>query len=326
MNIPPKEAIRVAPEVLRSFVFECFQKVEMPSEDARRMAELLVLNDLRGVFSHGSSQMASYIRKIRDGQINPRPQVRVISESPTTIDIDGDGGLGYFPAWRAAHALIEKAQAQGVAAAITRYHGHIGAAGLYTRVPAERDLAAFCLSGYELHLTPDQDFLAAAGGSPMSFAIPAGEEPPLVVDMGTMHDLYRGSPYLDELIAKTPGIVFRSVGLGSVCQALGGLLCGASVNRNPAAREFPEADEGAMLWALDISRFMPVEDFKREMDRYSRAVRELKPLAGFERACLAGTLEWEREREWSRAGVPVGRRHQELLQTVGSDLGVPAPF
>ncbi|MCC6445196.1 MAG: Ldh family oxidoreductase [Armatimonadetes bacterium] len=326
MNIPPKEAVRVPAEALRKLVSECFQKVDMPAEDARLLAELLVLNDLRGVFSHGTQQMGSYIGKIQKGLINPRPNVRIVSESPTTLNIDGDGGLGYFPAYQAARAVIDKAKAQGVAMALTRYHGHIGAAGLYTRIPLSRDLVTFCLSGYELRLSPQLDFLAAAGGSPMSFAVPAGEEPPLTVDIGTMHDLYKGSPYVEELIHKTPGLVFRCIGLGSVCQALGGLLCGASTNRDPGFRKFAEADEGGLLWSFDISRFMPVEDFKREMDSYAREVRKLQPLSGFDRACLAGTLEWEREREWSVIGVPVGQQHRARLQRVADELGAAVPF
>jgi hypothetical protein len=60
-NTPPKEFIRVMPERLRSFVAEAFQNVGTSAEDAALLAELLVVTDLRGVFSHGTRQVPGYI-------------------------------------------------------------------------------------------------------------------------------------------------------------------------------------------------------------------------------------------------------------------------
>src|SRR5947209_2148236 len=101
MNRPPTEAVRVRPEDLRSFAESVLLKAGMAEEDAGLLSRLLVTNDLRGVFSHGTQQLRAYPRLLRDGQINSHPQVRVVEETPTTFAVDGDGGLGYFPAWRA---------------------------------------------------------------------------------------------------------------------------------------------------------------------------------------------------------------------------------
>src|SRR3712207_8088536 len=58
----------------------------------------------------------------------------------------------------------------------------------------------------------------AAGGSPMSWAIPAGEEPNFALDFGAVHDMYPGSPHVMEIFRLAPGTVFRCIGMGSVCQ------------------------------------------------------------------------------------------------------------
>jgi L-2-hydroxycarboxylate dehydrogenase (NAD+) len=331
MNRPPTDAIRVAPEPLRAFVTAVFVSVGLSEEDAGLLARLLVLNDLRGVFSHGTRQVPSYVDHFQKGRLNPRPQVRVLSDLGTTVVVDGDGGLGYFSAWRAAHLVAEKCREHGIAAAVTRQHGHIGAAGLYSRVPMSQNQIGYCTSGHQLDLHHDQTVLHAAGGSPMSFAIPAGEEPPLVLDFGAMHDLYPGSPHLQELIRLAPSTVFRSMGLGTVCQAVGGFLAGVPLGgeaaKSPpeAARKWSGANQGAFLVAVEIARFLPVETFTAQMKSYVRQVRRMQPLEGYETAALAGGLEWEREREWAQTGIPVGKRHRTALTQVGELLGVPPP-
>jgi LDH2 family malate/lactate/ureidoglycolate dehydrogenase len=330
MNTPPREAIRVPPEPLRAFVAALFQKVGLNEEDAGLLARLLVLNDLRGVFSHGTRQVTGYVHHFRAGELNPRPSVTVMADHGSTMLLDGDGGLGYFPCWRGAHLLVERCRAHGVAAVVTRNHGHFGAAGLYSRVPVKAGQIAYVTSGHHLRLAPDHSVRAIAGGSPMSFGVPAGEEPPLVLDFGAIHDLDHDGPFVETAIREAPGLVFRSIGLGSVCQSLGGFLAGVPFGSDDPAAEHMErwsgANQGSLMIALAVERFLDPAIFSGRMDAYARRTRELEPLPGFDRATLAGGLEWERSQEWSKTGIPVGKRHQEALTRVGEMLGIAPPF
>jgi LDH2 family malate/lactate/ureidoglycolate dehydrogenase len=194
---------------------------------------------------------------MRDGLINPDPQVCAKKETPTTVIIDGDGGLGYFAAYRGAEEHVERSLKNGIAAAVTRNHGHIGAAGIYSRYLAEKGLICYVTSGHQLALTNEQSIMRAAGGSPISFAVPSGEECPMVLDFGTMHDLYSGSPHVSELFRLAPGLVFRSMGLGFMCQALGGFLAGIPAEPERADRSFSGADQGSLIIALNIENFLP---------------------------------------------------------------------
>jgi len=327
MNRVPADGIPVPPAALHELVRTLGERAGMDEAHASLLADLLVSNDLRGVFSHGSRQIATYARDLRDGKLNPRPQIKTLRESPATLLLDGDGGLGYFPSWQAAHALVHKAKAIGVAAAVTRNHGHFGAAGLYTRVAVAAGLIGYDTSGHQLKLQPGQGQIHAAGGSPMSFAIPAGEEPPLVLDFGAIHDLYN----IDEerqryLLEHLPSTLYRSFGLGTICQSLGGLLAGVPVREERAERTFPGANQGAFFFFVDPARFIDPEVLKREMDDYHRLVHQLKPFAGTDRATLAGTLEHEREQAWAIEGVPVGSRHRSELESVAREFDVPVPW
>ena len=323
MNRVPADAVRVQPEKLRSLVRTLATKAGMGDEHAGLLADLLVQNDLRGVFSHGSRQIKDYARLLRDGRLNPRPVVKVQRESAVTMLVDGDAGLGYFPCWHMAHALVEKAREHGVAVGVTRHHGHFGAAGLYTRVAVAAGLIGYDTSGHQLSLKPDQPLLHAAGGSPMSFAVPAGDEPPVVLDFGAIHDLYSANDeLLGMMMERLPSTLFRSLGLGAMCQMLGGFLGGVPLEESRAVKDYPGANQGSLMVFIDPARFIEPAALAREVDAYQQMVAQLKPFPGTGRATLPGRLEWERERDWAREGVPVGTRHREELEEIAGEFGV----
>ncbi|HEY8602068.1 MAG TPA: Ldh family oxidoreductase [Thermomicrobiales bacterium] len=327
MNVEPNDAIRVPAATLRELVRTLAERAGADEAQAALLAELLVSNDLRGVFSHGSRQMIDYARLLRDGRLNPRPRVQILNESAATLLVDGDAGLGYFPCWEAAHRLVTKAREIGVAVAVTRNHGHFGAAGLYTRVAAAAGLIGYDTSGHQLLLQPGQGQIQAAGGSPMSFAIPAGEEPPLVLDIGAIHDLYNISEERQRMmLEELPSTLYRSFGLGTVCQVLGGFLGGVPLDEARATRAFPGANQGSLIVFIDPARFIDPAILQHEVDEYHRVLTQLVPFAGTERATLPGRLEWERERRWATEGVPVGSRHREELDIIAAEFGVSVPW
>jgi LDH2 family malate/lactate/ureidoglycolate dehydrogenase len=128
MNIPPDSYLSVAPDDLRDFAGRLGRAAGLPGERADLLAELLTANDLRGVVSHGTRQLATYARLLRDGILNPEPAVQPARETSTSLLMDGDGGLGYFPAYEGTGRVIDKALDAGIAVLVTRNHGHFGAA------------------------------------------------------------------------------------------------------------------------------------------------------------------------------------------------------
>jgi len=326
MNTPPNNYLTVPHTDLQALITQMGQCVGLPVDKANLLAELLTANDLRGVFSHGTTQMATYARLLRDGVLNNQPNVHVVKETPVSVLVDGDGGLGYFPSTMATQLLIEKAKSQGIAIALTRNHGHFGAAGLYSRMTLPHDLLCFVTSGHQLDLKPGQHLLSAAGGSPMSFSSPAGEEESLLLDFGAIHDLYATSPHRDELIRLAPGSVFRAIGMGAICQSWGGFLAGVPIDPARAKRTWAGANQGSLVMAFRIDLFLEAAQFKQEMDEYVRAVKALQPLAGFEESFLPGGVEAARARTYRAEGIPVGPTHQERLETIAAELGLRTPW
>ena len=322
MNSPPDRYDSVPHERLHDFVVRAATQVGLPADKAGLLAGLLTGNDLRGVFSHGTAQIATYAILMRDGRLNNEPEVTVVQETDSSILLDGDGGLGYFPAHEGTQRVIDKAKERGIAIMMTRNHGHFGAAGLYCRMTLEHDLITFVTSGHQLHLKPGGDLFSAGGGSPMAFSAPAGQEPGLVLDFGALHDLYGGDPHRDELARLAPGLVLRCIGMGEVCQAWGGLLSGLPLNGDPPRWTWPGANQGSMVITFRIELFASPEAFKREMDEYVRAVRQLRPLEGFTEAHVAGGVESQREARFRSQGVPVSADHRQRLDDLAAELGI----
>jgi L-2-hydroxycarboxylate dehydrogenase (NAD+) len=322
MNRPPDHAVRVDHGRLEAFVGELATAAGLEPARARLLASLLTTNDLRGVVSHGTIQIVTYARLLRDGRLNPSPDVRVVRETPVSLLVDGDGGLGYFPAWDGTRLLCEKAERSGIAVLVTRNHGHFGAAGIYARMPLDRGLLTFVTSGHQLNLSDGDPIYAAAGGSPMAFSVPSDSHP-IVVDFGCMHDLYSGNPHRDTLARFAPGVVLRSIGLGEICQTWGGMLSGLSLDPLPPAWEWPGANQGALVMSFRIDLFADPERFRREVTRYVERIRTLTPIPGLTESYAAGDIECHYETLYRRDGIPLAPSAIAAMNEVADELGVP---
>ena len=322
LNLPPDEDfVRVSQGDMQGFVASVARASGLVPDKADLLAELLAGSDLRGVFSHGTRQIARYARMMRDGDLNVDPDVKVIQEGPTSVVMDGDGGLGYFPCHRGMEMAVARARAHGLGAVTTGNHHHIGSAGLYSRMALEADCIGLAASSVRYPMDPDDLVLRAAGASPLSVAVPAETQPPMVLDMGA-HML----PHEPELLERFPQVFFKSLGLGAVLQVLGGVLAGIHRPEMQPPRSPWVSDQGGFVAAVAIERFMPVAEFKAAMDGYVARARRMRPYPGVDRAELPGGLERRWERDNARDGIPLGREHREELEGIADEVGVDTPF
>ena len=324
-QIPP-DAVRVQPEPLRELAGEILRRLDVPAADAGCIAGYLVQVDLRGVFSHGTRRLQSYVNQYRAGELNPRPEIRVVRDEATVAVLDGDGGLGYLVATRATAMLIAKTEVHGLAIVGTRYHGHVGSAGIYARMALEKSLLSFAVAGgrdWRAPTDPGVTVWDAMRSPPMCFGIPAAAGPPLVLDMSA--NFFRDRDRLEEAMLKFPESVFKSLGLKFVSSLLGGILAGSL----PAAEPRPEyaaASRGFLMLALRPDMVGDAEHFQAEVARIIAASRALAPVPGQESAEVAGSLEWQRERDWVLEGIPLGADHRRQLEDLAAEIGVAVPW
>ncbi len=87
---------------------------------------------------------------------------------------------------RAAEIAIEKARTAGVAWVGAQWSNHAGPASLYARMMLPHDmLGLYFAVGNANHLPPWGGLEMLLSTNPIAAAIPAGEEPPIVLDMAT---------------------------------------------------------------------------------------------------------------------------------------------
>jgi len=176
---------RVQAEALKEFCVQVFQKMDVPEDDARITADVLVTADLRGVSSHGVARLRRYVNGLRDGVMIARPDERVVTETPATALIEAGAGLGQPVSHRAMERAIRKALDLGAGFVTVRNSNHFGIAGYYAMMALEHDCIGICMTNAAVLVVPTFGRDAMLGTNPIAVAAPAGQERPFVLDMAT---------------------------------------------------------------------------------------------------------------------------------------------
>ena len=93
---------RYAPAQVCRFLASAFERLGLPGDDARTVAELMTQAEVQGSDGHGVIRLAPYLRRIRGGAVNLKPGIRVMQERAATALLDGDNGMGHLVMKRAA--------------------------------------------------------------------------------------------------------------------------------------------------------------------------------------------------------------------------------
>ena len=333
--------IVVQADELREFTSTLYRMAGVSEEHSELIAELQVETDLRGVHSHGTRHAPSYIEQILSGGLNPNPEIRALREGGAYVLFDGDNGLGHVASAVAMSAVIEKAKSTGIAAGAVRNAGHFGAAACFTMMAAEERMVGFATTN-----TGGPSVVApggaerVVGNNPLSYALPAGEEPPIVSDMAcgasawgkilTMN-LY-GEPVPKEWFLGGDGetvtdpteghLMMPAAGpKGYGLAVVMGILAGPLVGGLMACHALHEPSKHFFI-AINVSSFTDLDAYSAEVDRGIRTVRASKTVEGVDQVYLPGEIEWRKREEWIENGIPLHKVHLQSLAEIAGTLGV----
>jgi LDH2 family malate/lactate/ureidoglycolate dehydrogenase len=344
----------VDPARLEEAVTAIFVALGLPADDARVCADGVVRSDLRGHESHGVSNnvLGAYVPGLRNGTINPRPDIRIVRESLVLSRWDGDRGMGFVAGRRAMDWVIARAKEHGAAFAAVDNSRHIGMVQFYPLMALEHDLIGMAMTGgLNRAVVPFQGREPQYGTNPISIAIPTGEMPPFVLDMATTtvaggkivnairdarpipptyalgHD---GRPTTDPteamaarrllpLGATKEGSGHKGYGLALWVELFTGIL--SSHGFAPQS----EGDESVnhFFGAWDPAAFLPLREFNALLEGRLREMTETPPAEGYERVLYAGLPEWEAEQDHLANGIPLHPKVIEDLGALAADLDVP---
>jgi LDH2 family malate/lactate/ureidoglycolate dehydrogenase len=153
----------------------------MTGEDAALLAETLASADLRGVHSHGVLRLPEYVEKLLGKRVDPRGRPQVVRDSGSALVVDGGNSMGQIGSVFAMRRAIERARASGVAAAV-RGSNHCGAMAYYAMLALPGDMIGLATTNALPTVAPWGGTDKIVGINPLAGAIPAGEEPPVVLD------------------------------------------------------------------------------------------------------------------------------------------------
>jgi len=179
------EPVYIEVDTLRDFIKDVFVKLEVPEGHAEIIADVLITSDLRGIDSHGIQRCKMYYDRIKKGIYNPKTNIQVIRDGPTTAVLDGGCGLGHVIAYLAMRLAIEKAKNYGLGAVAVRNSSHFGIAGYYSLMAIEEGMIGFVTTNTRPSVPPTFGAEPMLGTNPLTYGAPTDEDFPFLLDCAT---------------------------------------------------------------------------------------------------------------------------------------------
>ena len=168
------------------FMTAVFEKMGVPTEDARLCSDVLLESDRRGIESHGCNRFKPiYIDRIKSGILNPVTKIDVLKETPTTAVLDANDGMGMVASKKAMDMCIEKAHKYGMGMVAVRNSSHYGIAGYWTGLAAKENMIGISGTNARPSVAPTFGVENMLGTNPLTFSMPTDEPFPFTLDCAT---------------------------------------------------------------------------------------------------------------------------------------------
>jgi LDH2 family malate/lactate/ureidoglycolate dehydrogenase len=342
---------RITPSDLQRFCADAMGRCGLSAEVAAASAEVLTTTDTWGTHSHGTRQLRPLMRAVRSGGIQPGNRPRVQREGPGWALVDANRAMPMVVAIHAMETAMAKAASAGIGYAGVAHSSHFGAAGYYATIALKRDMIGLSMTNCDPCMAATGARLPVIGTNPIAFAVPAGQERPVFLDVassvgavtkvmiakamgrpmpdGWLRDL-EGRPttdasgYPDRSVLQPIG-GYKGYGLAVLVEILCGVLTGAAflggvqgwINERGIA-----ADQGHAFLAIDVNALMPIAAFKARMDAMIREIKAAPRAVGVERIYLPGEMEWERREQALRDGLRLPDYVLSNLLGLAEDVGM----
>jgi LDH2 family malate/lactate/ureidoglycolate dehydrogenase len=311
--------------------------------DAKAVMDVLITGSLTGIDSHGIRNIPFFVKK------KSRGMLKVMKETPATGLFDPGDSWGPVYATETMRRTIKKAKKYGIACCSVKAGDWVANLFHYVLMAAKEDMI-----GMAFVRTPPAG--AAWGGvnpvfgtNPMGISFPAGKSYPIILDFATTivsqgqirsrtlkHKPIpegwlidkEGNPVKEQLVAPEdwerfvtvntllPFGTYKGWGIAVTVE----LIAGALNLVGTASRQ--KHLSGFTAIAVDVGAFVPVKEFKREVDRYAAEVKSSGVRKGFDEVLLPGEREFRFMERRKKEGLPVDETSLKEITTRCEELGV----
>lgn len=351
------EPVCVMADPLRDFCRAVFRKAGAIPEHADILADTLVEANLRGVDTHGVMRLQIYATRIEKKLLNTDPNaIKILSETSTTCLMDGADSAGQILGVMAMEKAVALARASGVGIVAVRNSNNFGAAAYYAMLALPHHMIGVVIGEAGPNLAPYGAAEAALGSNPLAIAVPAGEFPPVVLDMamsvaagGKIRKAAKeGKPIPEGWIINSEGIPstdpndyvdpsrkgclvpfagHKGSGLAVMISLLAGAMSGPTfgINVGPAFSLEKAAHAGQLYIAIRIDNFCDRAQYKSRVDQEIRSLKNTRRAQGVEEIFVPGEIEANTRAKRLKGGIPLGPAIMEELKVLAQHFQVEFP-
>jgi LDH2 family malate/lactate/ureidoglycolate dehydrogenase len=342
---------RVFPEKLTRFCVGALIKVGLKPPDAQIVADVLVMTDTWGTFSHGTGALANYVKTIKNGGINASAVPAVMAEGTGWAVVDGHSSMGMLGSSLAMNLAIEKARQNTIAWVGVRDSSHFGAAGYYANMAARSNMIGIAMSNADPNMVVPGARGHVIGNNPIAYAVPAGDEHPLLLDIAlsaVAAGKILGMKALGQAIpaswltdaeglptsevgdwpnsgSMTPMAGHKGYGIALLIEVLAGALSGAGMLSEAKSWILQPAEVsrlGQAFLVINVGGIIPIEHFKLRVDQIIREIRQSAKAKGSDRIYVPGEIEWQKRDDALKNGIPLPEQAFASLADIGKQLGL----
>jgi ureidoglycolate dehydrogenase (NAD+) len=311
------------------------------------VADNLAWCDMAGRRNHGIERLPILLKRVQTGAIRC-PCVPEISRlAPAAARIDADAGFGHHAGKLGIDLACKLAAETGVGVVGVRNSNFFGAGAYYVQLAAERSMIGLAVSNSFPKVAAHGGVAPVLGTNPLAFSAPRADGRSILIDMSTA--AMAGSS-VREAIAKgemlDPGLVIdgngvpirdpaqaasgtllpaagpKGFGLAILVELLSGVLTGAGA-AGEVASMYADLDHpgnnGHLLLAIDITRWMPLEQFYQRVEALAFALTS--PL-GSQDVRMPGDERWVEIARSESEGILIEDHTLVQIEQLAGDLNV----
>lgn len=342
--------VLVQTEMLRGFVADIFRAVGFKDEHARTEANVLVWANLRGVDSHGVFRIPSYIRAIRSGDINPKPDLQVESSAGASCIIDADRAAGPVAMTFAIDQAVAIAREHTIGWALVRDTTHTGPMGHYARRATNHGMIGIVSSASKPLMAYHGTSVPAVSTNPLAIAVPQAGGEALTLDMATAAIAWgkltqarqSGSALPENVALDSNGRVTndssqaavplplggaKGAGLSLLIECMTSLLAGAPLIAPALSGQGSPASvwQHGLAIAVDIAAFTDVESFAHNAAELAASIKAQPRAEGVDEVLMPGERGDRVLAERTKNGIPIILDQWQALIDIAASVGVEVP-
>jgi LDH2 family malate/lactate/ureidoglycolate dehydrogenase len=345
--------VKVDYKDLYQCVYKIFISLGETEEGARIETESLVNSDSRGVSTHGTYYLFPIVDRIKASLFNLPTKPTIILDNSNIAIVDGGNGLGQIAGKMAVDIAVKSAKRTGISMVLIRNTNNLGALAYYTEMIAKQQMIGIMTCNAAPAMAPWGGAEPFMGTNPMAIAFYTGQDLLFSADMASSvvargkirKAVAKGQPIpgdwaLDaegnqttDPAAALKGTLLpiggaKGSAIALAIDILSGVLSGAQYGPNVKTFHEPvgETGIGAMVIAIDICKFTPIEKYTSIMAEYLSKIKNVKKSNAAKEIFLPGEIEYRKELDGKANGVSLEEKTYEYINSLLREFRIDQPL